>query len=453
MIHVLIATPSHSLFGGVERIIESLARGLPSHGFRVTVGLAKGARWNLPRRFRQQYPGIETIDIDGGSGTRAGRLRGLRQALERSHPDVVLVARLFDAYDAVCERKLRGEPVRLAVTLQAYEAEYIADLASYSAFVDCCVTSGRLIAAAVTRFARPPAGSVVSIPGGVRPASRFVQRDPHAPIRLGYIGRLEQPQKRVLDLVDTLTILRAENVPFTCRIAGTGPAEEDLGRALDERGLKGSVTLEGWKETAELYGDIYPNLDVLLHFAAWEGITIAPREAMAHGAVAVVSRFLGLRSEGHFRDGENSLTFAVGDSAGAADHVARLAQDHGLWSRLSAEARRSEAGSYSEEGALGAWAAAFSEAIGREAACGPQPPYLAFPPSGRLGRWLGEGYADGVRRLLGRYALATRPGDEWPHCSGLADPRVLDQIQEFARLSESELGVTPAARPLTGARG
>jgi glycosyltransferase involved in cell wall biosynthesis len=445
VIHLLIATPSHSLHGGVERIVESLAHGLPAHGFRVTVALARGARWNRPDRFRQAFAGLQTIDIDSGSGTRAGRLRGLRRVLDRTRPDIVLIARLFDVYQAVAERKARGQPVRLAVTLQAYEGEYISDLETYGAFVDCCVTSGQLIAAAVRRFTRVRTESVVSIPGGVRRAKRFVERDPRAPLRLGYVGRLEQPQKRVLDLVDTLMALRSAAVPFTCRIVGTGPAKSELSRALTSRGLNGSAVIEGWRSSKDLYDDVYPSLDVFLHFAAWEGITIAPREAMAHGVVPVVARFLGLQSEGHFRHGENALTFPVGDTPTAAQQVARLWEDRGLWNGLSAEARRSEEGIWSEEGALAAWAQALHSALEQDVSRVQLPPALVFPPSGRLGRWLGEGAADRVRRLLRRRALASSPGDEWPHCSGLADAKRLNELHEFALLTDSDSAIARGA--------
>src|SRR5260370_16427779 len=160
---VLICTPSHNLQGGVERIIESLSTGLAVHGFRVVVGLARGERFHLPDRYRQAYPKLECVEIDGRSGTRAGRVRGVCRALDKVRPDVVLIARMFDAYEAVVAHKARGKHVRLAVTIQAYEGEYVADLEPFTDWVDLCVTSGTLIPAAVRRFAPPPAGAVLRI--------------------------------------------------------------------------------------------------------------------------------------------------------------------------------------------------------------------------------------------------------------------------------------------------
>jgi glycosyltransferase involved in cell wall biosynthesis len=445
---LLICTPCHVLHGGVERIIESLARGLPAHGFRVVVGLARGERFHLPERFRQEYPDLDCVEIEGRSGTRLGRQRGVRRTLAEVRPDVVLIARLFDAYEAVVERKHRGDPVRLAVTVQAYEPDYVTDLATFADWVDLCVTSGRLIARAAERFTTLPADRVRSIPGVVRPASTRVTHDDARPLRLGYVGRIEQPQKRIFDLVDTLAALRDAGVPFTCEVAGSGPNEDELRRRVAGSGLDGRVGFRGWCGTEHLYREVYPNLDVVLHFAAFEGITIAPREAMAHGCVPVVSLFTGCLAEGQFVDGDNALAFDVGDTAAAAECVWRLHEDRTLLRRLSAAAARSQADINSEDGAAAAWAGGFRQALATPPRKGDRPPRLPWPAGGRLERWgLPAAWAETVRGWMGRKSLHSSPGGEWPHVSGLADSARLREIADFAALYEGELraGIRPPA--------
>jgi glycosyltransferase involved in cell wall biosynthesis len=438
---LLICTPSHCLQGGVERIIESLSAGLPEHDFRVVVGLARGERFHLPDRYRREFPQLDCVEIDGRSGTRAGRVRGVRLALEKVRPDVVLIARLFDAYEAVVAHKALGKPVRLAVTIQVCESEYMADLEPFGDWVDLCVVSGNVVAAAVRRFGRLPEECVVSISGGVRPALRPTVPDDSRPLRLGYVGRLEEAQKRVLDLVDTLAFLVAVGIPFTCQVVGSGPAEGELRRRLVERGLERHVVFHGWLSTERLYEEVYPNLEVLLHFAAWEGMPIAPREAMAHGVVPVVSRFVGCQAEGQFVHGENTLAFDVGNAPQAAAEVARLHENRALLRRLSDAARRSQEGIRSERGAIAAWAEAFTGALKRPARRGPRVPRLPWPPTGRLERWgLPPHWAEALRRWSGRKSLHADPGGEWPHASGLADPARLHAIADFAAAYEAELG-------------
>jgi glycosyltransferase involved in cell wall biosynthesis len=415
---LFICTPTHSLQGGVERILEALATHLPARGIEVVFGLASGARFNDPRRFREMYPVVRGVEVDGRSGTAYGRRRALRRAILDSDPDIVLFARMFDAYPVASELKLRGHRLRLAVTVQAYESNYLVDLQRYGSFVDLVVTSGERIAGAVRRFTS--VDHVVSIPGGV--ASPRVDRVPvPGPLRIGYAGRLEQTQKRALDLVPLLGELDRRAIPYTLDVAGDGTAAAELRERLPQG------RFQGWLSLDELYERFYPRLDVLVHTAAWEGVTIAPREAMVHGVVPVVSRFVGAED---FVDGVNALTFPVGDVVAAADAIERLHADRALLARLSQAARASQTGIRSEQGAMDAWSHAFRETVARPSRVGSS---LPPPPrdSGLLTRLhVPDAVAEVVRRV--RRREHTEPGSEWPHWSGRPDPELERAIEEYA---------------------
>jgi glycosyltransferase involved in cell wall biosynthesis len=414
---LFIATPSYYLAGGAERTIEALARYLPSRGFEVVVGLAKGARFHDPERFREAFPEMRTVDIDGTSGTAYGRRRGLRRAILDTDPDIVLNARLFDTYPVCAELKLAGHRLRLAASVQAYESDFLVDLARYGAFTDCAMTSGELIARAVRRFTSVE--QVMSIPGGVAPPLRL--RSPHdGPLRIGYVGRIEQLQKRILDLPLLAEELERRNVPFTIRVAGAGSVADEL-RARMPR-----MQFDGWVSVEELYERIYPELDLFVHFAEWEGLTIAPREAMVHGVVPVVSRFTGAED---FLDGVTALTFPVGDVRAAADCIERLHRDRALLERLSAAARESQHGIRSEQGAIDAWAAMLRDALTRPPRIGTSLP--AAPVDDGLLTRLGVpgGVAEVVRRV--RRREHADPGSEWPHWSGQHDAALERAILDF----------------------
>jgi glycosyltransferase involved in cell wall biosynthesis len=411
---LFVGTPSYSLHGGVERILESLARHLPPRGFEVTIGLAHGARFHDPARFRKAFPEMHTVDVDGRSGTTYGRRRALRRAIETVDPDVVLMARMFDVYPVASALKLHGHRLRLAVTIQAYESDYFCDLVRYAPFVDTCITSGERIASAVCALTDVPA---TSIPGGVAPATRT--RTAHAgPLRLGYVGRVEQVQKRILDLPLLAAELERRGIPFTMDVAGEGTMMDELRTRLP------NASYHGWVSTSDLYERIYPELDVLVHFAEWEGLTIAPREAMVHGVVPVVSRFIGAED---FVDEVNALTFDVGDISAAADAITRLDRDRGLLERLSRAARESQTGIRSEQGAIDAWAAAFREAVA-------QPPRLgtSLPRESRDSGFLTRaGVPDALSEVVRRIRKREHgdPGSEWPHWSGIADAETIARLQ------------------------
>lgn len=416
----------------MERILESLAAHMPGHGYEVVFGLARGSRFHDPNAFRAEFPTIRGVEIDGTSGTATGRQRSMRRVLEEVDPDIVLNARLFDVYPVAAELKRSGHRLRLAVSIQAYEPEYYVDAWRYREFIDMCNTSGIVTAIAAASISGIPPERVVPIAGGVAPPHRH--RTQSDILRLGYVGRISTLQKRALDLAATLIELRRRDVQFRCVIAGTGSEEEELRRRVLEAGLDDAVTFRGWQSTAQLYDAIYPELDIQLQFAAWEGVPIAPREAMAHGVVPVMARFTGMRAEDHFREEKDTLTFAIGDTNAAAGLVQRLDRDRDLLEKLSAAARSSQHGIRSEAGAAAAWAQAFDDAWGREQRIGRLLP--ASMPHGRLNRFLPPQPAELMRRVLRRRFVHGDPGAEWPHWSGEPDAAISEQLEALTRRAE-----------------
>jgi len=438
---LLICSPSYAVHGGVETIVADLCRHLPAFGWDAVLGLGKGGRFNDVTRYRAAYPDVPVVEFDGARGTRQARREGLIRTIRAVRPDVVLIARVFDAYPVVSALKRGGGAPRLAVTIQAYEPHYLFDARLYREQMDLCVTSGEMIRRAAVEWAGLPEERVVSIPGGVRPPEVPVSpREPGELLRLGYVGRLDPEQKRIGDLVAVLEILERRGVPFRMEVVGTGPAEAELRTRLGHFVDAGRVSFQGWLSREALYHKVYPDLDCLVHFARTEGVTIAPREVMAHGVVPVIARFVGLEIEGQFVHEVNALTFPVGDVEGAAACVRRLLEEPGLLRRLSESAMRSQGGRYSFDGVTKAWAEAFDLCLAQPVRTGPVP-RLVLPPDGRLARlgvppWL----AQRVRDLLGRRHEHTDPGSEWPTGSGLLTPEAAESIRRFAEDLEATRG-------------
>jgi glycosyltransferase involved in cell wall biosynthesis len=440
MHRLLICTPSYFLHGGVERILEALARHLPARGWEVVFGLAQGARFHDPERYRQAYPEIHAVPIDGTSGTTEGRRRGLRRVLEAVRPDVVLNARLYDVYPVTCEFKAqgRGRPY-LATLVQVYEPEYLIEARRYAASIDLAITGGELTVAGLVHWSGLPADRVVSIPGGIAPPVTVTARDfGRVPLRLGYVGRLDQAQKRIRDLTEVLHQLAARGVPFEMTIVGSGPEEAWLRQRLSELHLEDRVQFRGWMATGDLYRQVYPELDLFVHPAQAEGAPIALAEALLHGVVPVVSEFTGCLTEGLFVHESNALLFPVGAPAAAARHVERLHHDRLLLQRLFEAAVASRARVRSPEAMADAWAEALDQTLARPALCDGHVPRLIGTPNGRLERWgLAPRWAETARRFLGRRARHDQPGGEWPHWSGQGSAEWFDDLAEFARQEEA----------------
>lgn len=433
---LLILSRASDPHGGVESIIADLCRELPAYGWDVVLGLTQGAKFNDVARYRDVYPDLPIDTLDGRIGTRGSRRNAIRVAIRKHRPDVVLALRVFDAFEAIAMEKTPNGP-RFAVGIRSFEPAYLADLRKCGNVVDLCVTSGELIAAACKKMAGMDSKRVVSIGGGVRPphsTPRPRHLDSH--VRLLYAGRLEQDQKRILDLAALAEELVRRGVAFELDVVGTGNRESELRTRLASLVADKRVRIHGWVSNAELYERFYPAADCFVHFAAWEGMTIAPREAMAHGVIPIVSQFTGLACERIFVDGQTALTFPVGEIAAAADCVERLLADRSLAERLSSNAIRCQAGVYGFAGAIRAWSDALERCLGLPARCG-EVPTLPEQIDGRLTRYgIPASWQAWVRERLKLPLRHGSPGSEWPTSSGQLSSEEVQALHDFARRME-----------------
>jgi hypothetical protein len=231
------------------------------------------------------------------------------------------------------------------------------------------------------------------------------------------VGRLEQGQKRVNDLVAILGSLDRLSLPYCLSLAGDGPEATIIQERLQPWIHSGRVRWFGRLDRYQLQLQVYDQNDVLLITSSWETGPIVAWEAMAAGLVVVSSRYVGSNAEGALKDGQTALLFPVGDSEAAAAAIARLC-DPNLRSFLLNSAFEMVRRRYSDSASLTSWIEAFG-------VCMDLPPLpmnaaestrLAITkPSGRFDRWFGVARAEQFRRLLGLSFRHLSAGSEWPH--------------------------------------
>lgn len=430
---LLICSPSHNIRGGVESIINDLCRELPKRGWEVLLALGEGSRFNRVLKYREIYPDLPIIEIDGTKGTRQSRVESLVKILKKIKPDIVFSARIFDAYHAVTLLKRRYQAPRLAIGIRAYEPQYFYDARMYKDNIDLCVTSGNLIAVASVSWSGLAEKRVINVPGGIHAPGYTVQvRKPGNKLRIGYVGRLEQYQKRIFDFVPFLKELDRIDLDYSIDIIGSGPEGKQLQEKIRHWIDTDKVRLYGWQSRNRLYDHFFPNMDCFVHFADFEGVTIAPREAMINGVVPVISQFTGLRTEGQFIHNFNSLTFPVGDINSAVANIKRLVVESDLMETLSANAIRSQKGKYTSDGSMDAWAKAFDCCMKMPLAIG-KVPDLSLRSSGRLALpGLSPWLAQRLRNFIGKKHIHQNAGSEWPTHSGELTEEAALEIKLFA---------------------
>ena len=243
--------------------------------------------------------------------------------------------------------------------------------------------------------------------------------DPATTLKLAWVGRLEQAQKRVHDLPLLLRELQTLAINVELSIAGDGEERPALERSLEPWIAGRKVRLLGHVDQHRLADEIYGHHHALVITSAWETGPIVAWQAMASGMAVVSSRYVGSGLEGALEHDATALLFPCGDGDAAAAQLARLRQG-ALLERLSTAGHALVAGRYSEKASLAAWRRALDQvaALPPLAAGHPEP---SPPAAGRLDRWLGQRRGEDLRQLLGQRFRHGSAGSEWPHSSGGGD--------------------------------
>jgi len=195
------------------------------------------------------------------------------------------------------------------------------------------------------------------------------------PLRLIYVGRLDEEQKRASDLISTARLLSERGIDYTLSILGDGelmgPVKERLAAEIATR----RVALYGWVEGNKVIERLRES-DVFLLTSNYEGFCISLMEAMANGCCPVVT---DIRSGNKqlVRDGENGFVVPVGDVPAFVEKIICLANDRAQL--LKFRQRAWETGRpYSVGRMVEAYEKCFAEAV-RDARANPRTPDPDFP--------------------------------------------------------------------------
>lgn len=141
------------------------------------------------------------------------------------------------------------------------------------------------------------------------------------PIRLGYAGRIVVSQKR-MDLMEKLIeTLEKRKVNYYFELAGEGDYEDKMQEFIASRHLQEKVSLAGVLDKQGI-GSFWRDKDICVNIADFEGRSRSIAEAMANGAVPVVTNTSGVNDD--ICDGENGYIVPIGDYEAIADRIEEL---------------------------------------------------------------------------------------------------------------------------------
>jgi glycosyltransferase involved in cell wall biosynthesis len=422
---ILFFAPSAYLLGGVQDWLADLVPGIRREGHDVTIAVPDGLFHRL-ESYRKAYPDLDCICLRNPTGSQEGRIQSIVHRILSIQPDLIVGVNIAAIYPAVARLRRRGDRIgKLIITLHAIEADYLQDLREFRSIIDAVVVTNKLTAALVAQESLIPSDRILYAPYGVNMPVRETPRPiSDRVLRLAWVGRFEQAQKRVHDLVGILDQLDRLAFPYCLSMVGDGPEATSIKEQIQSWIRSGKVRWLGRLDRHQLQLQVYVPNDVLLITSSWETGPIVAWEAMAAGLVVVSSRYVGSGAEGALKDGQTALLFPVGDTGAAAAALARLL-DPNLRSSLASAALEMVRCRYSDSASLAAWLEAFR--TGMDLPALPldyaESARLAVPAAnGRVDRWLGVSRAEHLRRFLGLSFRHRSAGSEWPHSMhGAAD--------------------------------
>lgn len=152
--------------------------------------------------------------------------------------------------------------------------------------------------------------------------TRSYTMDAGRPIKIGYAGRVVVLQKRMDLLIKMIEILEDSGVNFCMEIAGDGPYRDEMQRIVMGEGWDRHVCFLGALDRADI-PDFWKRQDICVNIADAEGRCISKLEAMAGGAVPVMTRTAGNPED--IMEGVNGYMVEIGDYGGMAEKIIFLA--------------------------------------------------------------------------------------------------------------------------------
>jgi glycosyltransferase involved in cell wall biosynthesis len=333
---VILTAPRWHL-SGVNTFSANLARQLRSSGIDAEILLTAAESDELgPAALPDDVP-VETLPIPLNASWRR-RWSELLAVLQSRAPCVYLPNYDFDCAGIV--PALPGNVVAVGIA-HSDEAAYYDLIEQHGASWNAVVAVSQRIEQRLKESLPELSDRIRTIPYGVSLPELAITRDANAcgPLRLIFAGRLDQPQKRVLDLAALMDHLESLGGGCSLEIVGSGPEESELRRRCARHLETGSVRFSG-SLPHHLALERFSHADAVVLTSAFEGLPLTLLEAMARGCVPVITDFRSGAPE-VVRHQSSGLIAPVGDMASLAQQVVQIRDDRALRNRLSASAAHS----------------------------------------------------------------------------------------------------------------
>lgn len=324
--------------GGAQTFLLELCEALVQKRCRVSIVTQPGGESSLAAALSRT--GAE-VRADLWRAVHLPEERGARLAawVNSEQPEIYVVSISPDA-GWLALPNLNSSISTIAIAHNDVDAFYV-PLAHYAPLIDCAIGVSEEIHRKIVSVSGVPPERARHIPYGVPSLTQaeILARLPKkeaGPLRIGYVGRLTQEQKRVMEFVPLARELARRGVEFELHLVGDGSDRTRLEESFRQQAPAAPVTFWGWLSPEEVRKRLL-ELDVFVLMSDCEGLPVALLEAMGHGLAPVVSNIASGNVQ-LVNDGESGFIVAPGDIATFAERLETLAHDHGLLRSMKAGA-------------------------------------------------------------------------------------------------------------------
>jgi glycosyltransferase involved in cell wall biosynthesis len=409
---LLFVAPSAYILGGVQDWLYMLTLGLRERGHNVIVAVPN-SKYHRLDHFNNHFSGIKAVSFVNKTGTAEGRVRGLSHCILANKADLVIGVNIGDIYEAFWRVKERLGRSKLVMTIHAIEANYFLDIKEYFAIIDAIITTNKLTELMVSNLSLLSSRRIFYAPYGIHKVEAIDTDKRYDCLKIAWVGRIENAQKRVSDLYRVLLELDKLDIDYQLSIAGDGAFQDELKKDLGVWVKNKKVIFYGVLQKREM-PLFYSSHNVFLITSQWETGPIVAWEAMACGLAVVSSTYIGSNAEKALMHNETALLYPIGNAKEAALQINRLNNPH-FRKQISDNGRYIANSRYSAEASLNAWEEAFISIVNLPIKNGlSMQVKRRTPANSRLELLLGTNLSEMIRHILPA-SNASSPGSEWPH--------------------------------------
>lgn len=304
--NVILDLSNGLVLGGVESWSIQTAEKLENSGYRTSL------LTNNMQIKRYQKKGEERIAIPSYKGiSEWERMECVLPLMVTERYNNIVCNFVSHNFATAClAKKMFPELVRVIAVIHNDETAYYQFYSQMQVWIDKCLVISKRIKEKILESGFPEE-KLIYLPWEIGCEEQFVHSYSleGQVLRIGYAGRIVKEQKRLDYLIFLAEQLKRQGIGFLLEVAGSGAYEEELKREIEKRDLASDVRFSGQINRSQIK-DFWKRQDIMVSCSDWEGHSISQGEAMAAGAVPIITDVSGARDD--VTDGENGFVVDIG---------------------------------------------------------------------------------------------------------------------------------------------